>query len=86
MMSDQPQQQQTGIVGLGQRLINVMPPAFLMLCLINIGFLYVVLTFVEHQSAQAERSADRKIELYMRVVEQCILQGPLEGKRKEVKP
>ena len=85
-MSDQPQQQQTGIVGLGQRLINVMPPAFLMLCLINIGFLYVVLTFVEHQSAQAERSADRKIELYMRVVEQCILQGPLEGKRKEVKP
>lgn len=45
-----------GLTGLaasiGNGLISALPPAFLMLCVINLAFLGIILWFIEHQLDQ----------------------------------
>lgn len=48
------------------RAVVIMPPAFLMLCLINVAFLWLALNFVEHQF-------DQRIAVMNRVLDQCFV-------------
>jgi uncharacterized membrane-anchored protein YitT (DUF2179 family) len=57
-----------GIVGasvkLGQALIGALPPAFLLLCLLNIAFLGIVMWFIDQQIEQ-------RTEIVTKVIEHC---------------
>lgn len=50
---------------LAQSLIVALPPAFLLLCLLNIAMVWLILDTVEHQSAQ-------RLEILTRVIDQCL--------------
>jgi len=50
---------------LGRTVVTALPPAFLLLCLLNFGFLWIVLTFTEHQN-------DQRLSILNRVIEQCL--------------
>lgn len=60
---------QPGVFGaltdIGRTVVGALPPAFLMLCMINAAFLYFVLRFVEHQ-------ADARAALVTRIVDNCL--------------
>lgn len=61
-----------GIAGDIGRAVSSLPPGFLILCLINVGFLWLVLSFVEHQ-------LDQRNALVKTIVEQCALAKPPKG-------
>lgn len=63
---------------IGQSIINTLPPAFLMLILINIVFLWLVLGFIERQ-------ADQRLVLVNRIVDACIARDmvPLQRRSAE---
>jgi hypothetical protein len=64
-------QQPTTTVGaltdLGARVVNALPPAFLLLCLINVAFLGIVMWFLDDQIAQRTRMAEKLFDRCMDV-------------------
>lgn len=50
---------------LGQALIGALPPAFLLLCLINLAFLGIVMWFLEHQ-------VDSRTEMVGKLMDRCM--------------
>lgn len=52
---------------IGRALISAMPPAFLMLCVVNVVFLYIVMGFMERQ-------ADQRVQLVAKLVDHCMQQ------------
>jgi hypothetical protein len=64
-MSDQ----RPGLVGtaldLGKSVVAALPPAFLILSLLNFAFLYLVLNFTEHQN-------DQRLSILNSVIAQCL--------------
>lgn len=57
-MSDEPQTLPGLASRLGQSVIGALPPAFLLLCLINVAFLGVVMWFLDDQIAQRTHMAE----------------------------
>ena len=51
--------------GLGRAIITALPPAFLLLILINFGLFYVLLSAVEAQ-------ADQRLRILQSVIERCL--------------
>lgn len=64
-MSDEPQTIPGAAARLGQSLISALPPAFVMLCLINAAFIAVVLWFVDDQ-------LDQRTKLVGRLLDHCM--------------
>lgn len=65
-----------GLTGIGQSLIAVLPPAYIVM-LLFVGVLqYTMMVFVSHQ-------ADQRLVLFERVVDACIAQGPLDTARRK---
>ena len=61
-MSDEP----TGLFStLGRALIGALPPAFLLLCVINVAFLAAVLWFLDNQS-------EARLHLIERIIDRCV--------------
>ena len=54
---------------LGEKLVGVLPPAFLLLLILNAGFLYTILQVVQHNSEQ------RNVML-TRIIESCLVDKP----------
>jgi hypothetical protein len=54
----------SSLVGLGQKLITVLPPAFVMLVLVNVAFLGVVMWFMDSQ-------IDQRTKLVTTFVDRC---------------
>jgi hypothetical protein len=50
--SQQAQNLPTTLAVLGQSLVAALPPAFLLLCVINLGFLWLVLRFIGDETGQ----------------------------------
>jgi hypothetical protein len=67
-MSDQ-QQQHSGVIGavtdLGSKLVTALPPAFIMLCLVNALFIFAVLYFLDDQ-------LDQRTALVKGLVDKCM--------------
>ena len=57
------------LAGISERLIRVLPPAFLMLIVLNIVFLGVFWWVFDH-------NVSARTELLNRIVEKCLLRGP----------
>lgn len=54
---------------LGEKIVAVLPPAFLLLLVLNAGFLYAILVLVQHNSEQ------RNVML-TRIIESCLVDKP----------
>src|SRR5262245_44751423 len=54
------------VIEVGRTLVGTLPPAFLMLCIINVAFLWLVLDFVQHQS-------DARVQFLTRIVDRCVM-------------
>lgn len=54
----------SGLIGLADRLIVALPPSFLMLCAMNLIFLWLVMHFVSDQM-------DTRMALLSKVIEHC---------------
>ena len=68
-MSDSPKGVSSAVTEIGRAIVSSLPPAFLLLCLINVAFLWIVLTFVQHQT-------DARLDLINRIVDRCSIAGP----------
>lgn len=66
-----PPQSNGGLVGaatrLGQSLITALPPAFLLLVLINVAFLAMVMYFIDHQLSQRTRLVNTLVDKCMEI-------------------
>jgi hypothetical protein len=66
-----------GVVGavstLGQTLITTLPPAFVMLCVVNVAFLAAVLWFLNSETEQ-------KLVIVSHVVDACMADGLAKSK------
>lgn len=49
----------------GGKLLTTLPPAFLLLCILNIALIYLVLSSIEHQ-------LDLRTEILNRVISTCL--------------
>lgn len=52
---------------LGQQLIGALPPAFLLLCVINLAFLAVVLWFLDHLQEQRTAMVGKLVDRCMEI-------------------
>lgn len=70
-MSDGPHQPAANgvIVTISERLIRVLPPAFLLLIIINVLFLGTMMWVFNH-------NAEARTELLTKIVEKCLLTAP----------
>lgn len=69
----QPQSTVAAVADVGKRLITALPPAFVMLVLINAAFLGTVLWFLSHE-------IDRRTTLVSNFVDRCMTDiGKIEG-------
>jgi hypothetical protein len=67
MADDQPTTV-TGLAGdLGRSLIAALPPAFLMLCVVNLAFLAVVLWFLDHLQEQRTAMVGKLVDRCMEI-------------------
>jgi hypothetical protein len=64
-MSDPPNGRSGWIGAITDRLIGALPPAFLVLCAVNVAFLAIVLRFLDHET-------DQKTALMNRVLDSCV--------------
>jgi hypothetical protein len=55
----------TSATDLAKHLVVALPPAFVMLCLLNFAFLWMVLNFTEHQN-------DQRLSILNAVVAKCL--------------
>lgn len=53
------------ITDIGKQVITTLPPAFVMLCLINVVFLWIVFSFAENQS-------DKRLAIVEKIIERCL--------------
>jgi hypothetical protein len=53
------------LAALGERLVSVLPPAFLVLLVLNAGFLYAILVLVQN-------NADQRNAMLTKIVEGCL--------------
>lgn len=56
---------QEGFFGFARSVLSGLPPAFIMLCLINVLFLGLALRFIEHQ-------VDVRTALVGKIIENCL--------------
>ena len=68
-MSEAPPPASGVLIGISERLIRVLPPAFLLLIIINVMFLGVMMWVFNH-------NAEARTELLTKIVEKCLLHPP----------
>lgn len=69
-MSDEPQTIVGATAAVSRALISALPPAFVMLCVINVAFLGMVMWFVNEQSTL-------RAEAWKQMVDRCLVRaGP----------
>jgi len=54
---------------LGEKIVAVLPPAFLLLLVLNAGFLYAILVLVQN-------NADQRNVMLTRIIESCLVDKP----------
>jgi hypothetical protein len=54
------------LAALGERLVSVLPPAFLVLLVLNAGFLFAILHVVQ-------QNADQRNVMLTRIIESCLV-------------
>ena len=59
------------ITDLGGKMIGALPPAFLMLCVVNLVFLGMVVWFINHQATARTELVDKLIDRCMSIALQA---------------